>query len=56
MQIISYISIILKHIQINSQFRKDIDAESPVIIFFFFFGGGGDNLQKIIVFHEMKSL
>ena len=33
MQIISYSFIILKHIQINSQFVKDIDAESSIIIF-----------------------
>ena len=32
-QIISYNFIILKHIQINSQISKDIDAESPIIIF-----------------------
>ena len=33
MQMISYNFIILKHIQINLQLRKDIDDESPIIIF-----------------------
>ena len=41
MQIISYNFIILRDIQINSQFPKDIDAESLIIIFFFFFFLGG---------------
>ena len=33
-QIISSNFIILKHIRINLQFRKMIDAESPIIILF----------------------
>ena len=33
MQIISHNIMILKHIQINSQFLKVIDAECPIVIF-----------------------
>ena len=33
MQIISYSFIILKHIQIDLQFLKAIDAESPIVFF-----------------------
>ena len=40
MQIISYIFIILKHIQVSFIISKVIDAESPIIIF------GGDNLYR----------
>ena len=44
MQIISYIFIILKHIQVSSQFRKILmlkfDYHFFFLIFFFFFLGG----------------
>ena len=40
MQSNSYNVIILKHIEINSQFRKILTLDSPIDFFFFFLGGG----------------
>ena len=58
MQSISYNVIILKHIEINSQFRKIFTLKIRLIDFFFFFGGGDnlyDNAHKNVDTFEWSS-
>ena len=50
MQIISYSFIILKHIQINLQFRKLLMLK--VQLYFFFFGGGQSVYCTLYPFYE----